>query len=398
MKMKILLTWVLSTLISISTFSQTQTQTQTHEHEEQKHTEIQENPVNNGEFKKGGEIEEESGLVYIATDKLKAAGIIVKPLILQNLDNELYAPAEVKLNAYLSSKIMSRISAQVVSREVKLGDFVEKGQALITLSSVTMAQAVGEFLLANEEWIRVQKLGKSTVSLKRYNQAKIAYISMRSKIMAYGMNDLQIEALSESHKSKMLGKFQLLALKEGVVASDNFIEGELIEPSRVLFDIINENILWIEAQLSPKQAQLVKIGADVRIQLLNNSWLQGKVIQKHHLLNERTRTIGVRIQVDNKQDKLHSGMYVNVQIKMQQAEAYLALPTESVLRSPDGDWAVFVEQDEAGKFKSVEVEVLKTIGDYTAIKGLKVGTRVVVKGAFFVQSELAKSGFSVHNH
>ncbi|VVM22368.1 hypothetical protein BSPWISOXPB_5655 [uncultured Gammaproteobacteria bacterium] len=33
---------------------------------------------------------------------------------------------------------------------------------------------------------------------------------------------------------------------------------------------------------------------------------------------------------------------------------------------------MFVEQDEAGKFKSVEVEVLKTIGDYTAIKGLKV--------------------------
>jgi hypothetical protein len=43
-------------------------------------------------------------------------------------------------------------------------NIVEKGQALITLSSVTMAQAVGEFLLANEEWIRVQKLGKSTVS------------------------------------------------------------------------------------------------------------------------------------------------------------------------------------------------------------------------------------------
>jgi hypothetical protein len=36
--------------------------------------------------------------VYIATEKLKTAGIIVKPLILQNLDNELYAPAEVKLN------------------------------------------------------------------------------------------------------------------------------------------------------------------------------------------------------------------------------------------------------------------------------------------------------------
>jgi hypothetical protein len=50
-----------------------------------------------------------------------------------------------------------------------------------------------------------------------------------------------------------------------------------------------------------------------------------------------------------KQDKLHSGMYVNVQIKMQQAEAYLALPTESVLRSPDGDY-LNTNTDSSGSF------------------------------------------------
>jgi hypothetical protein len=37
--------------------------------------------------------------------------------------------------------------------------------------------------------------------MKRSNHAKIVYISMSSKIMAYGTNDFQIEALSESNKS-----------------------------------------------------------------------------------------------------------------------------------------------------------------------------------------------------
>ncbi|AYQ56369.1 RND transporter [Bathymodiolus thermophilus thioautotrophic gill symbiont] len=378
----ILLTWVLSILMPISIFAQTQV----HQDEEEKQEEMQKESTH------------EEGSVDISIESMKVAGIVVKPLALQNLKNELSVPAEVKLNAYLSSKVASRISAQVVSREAKLGDFVKQGQALVTLSSVAMAQAVGEFLLASEEWHRVQKLGESTVSSKRYNQARIAYISVRGKIMAYGMNDLQIEALKNSKTPKILDRFRLLAPKKGVIVSDDFIEGELIEPGQVLFDIVNESVLWIEAQLSPKQALLVEVGANVRIYASDDGYLQGKVVQKHHLLDEKTRTIGVRIQVSNEQDKLHPGMYVDVRIQTQQGKQYLALPTESLLRSADGDWVVFVEQDEVGEFKPIEVEVVKTINDHTVIKGLKIGARVVVKGAFFVQSELAKSGFSVHNH
>ncbi len=67
------------------------------------------------------------------------------------------------------------------------------------------------------------------------------------------------------------------------------------------------------------------------------------------------------------------------------------------MRSDDGDWVVFVEY-KIGSFKSVEIQVIKTIGNYIVIDGLLEGTRVVTDGAFFVQSELAKSGFAVHNH
>lgn len=348
----------------------------------------------------GGKHEEKKsgGFVELTPESMKEAEIIVEPLILQNLESELIAAGEVKLNSYLSSKITPRITAQVIARHAKLGDVVSKGQPLLTLSSVEVAQAVGDLLVAHKEWERVQKLGQTAVSAKRYNEARIADTQARAKVMAYGVTKSQVEELYNKGTSLESGNFQLIALQKGVIVSDNFIEGELIESGRILFNIVNENTLWVESRLSPKQSEEVEVGANARIHVPGNGWLQGKVIQKHHMLDKETRTIGIRIEVDNEEDKLHPGMYVDTRIQTKKGNKYLAVPTESVLRSPDGDWVVFVEQEKKGKFKPEEIEIIKTIGNYTVIKGLPEGTRIVTYGTFFVQSELAKSGFSVHNH
>jgi len=86
-----------------------------------------------------------------------------------------------------------------------------------------------------------------------------------------------------------------------------------------------------------------------------------------------------------------------VRIAGSDIEPALAVPAESVLRSTDGDWVVFVEY-EAGVYKAVEVEVLRTVAGRAVIGGVQPGTRVVTRGAFFLQSELAKAGFDIHNH
>jgi len=96
-------------------------------------------------------------------------------------------------------------------------------------------------------------------------------------------------------------------------------------------------------------------------------------------------------------------MFVTALIATRNKSKALQVPEAAVLRSADGDWQVMVEQDEAGEFKAVEVAV-KNISDGKAvIEGLekntiRSGTRVVTRGAFFVQSELAKGGFEIHNH
>ncbi len=353
-----------------------------------------------GHDERGGEHEEEGGgEVYLSPENIRIAGIIVEPLSLRNLETEVKAPGEVTLNSYLSSKVTPRIEAQVVERHAKLGDVVEKGQPLITLSSVDMAEAIGNLIVAHKEWKRVKQLGAAAVSAKRYNEAKIADEQTRARALAYGMSAEQIKYLHEKGSDDDPGTFQLVAPQGGTIVSDDFIVGELIEPGRVLFNIVNEKVLWVESRLSPKLAKDVKVGATARVHVPGNGWLQGKVVQKHHMLDPETRTIGIRIEVNNEEDRLHPGMYVDTRIQSGQGEKYLAVPTSSVLRSPDGDWQVFVEsEDKTGEFKPVEVETIRTIEDYTIIKGVPEGTKIVTEGAFFVQSELAKSGFSVHNH
>ncbi len=369
------------------------------DHDDEEDGEDSEHGHGHEEEEDGGHEEGGAAEVDLSPENMEAAGILVEPLTLQNLEDEVKAPGEVKLNSYLSSKVTPRIEAQIVSRQAKLGDIVKKGQPLVTLSSVEMAEAIGELLVAHKEWQRVKQLGASAVSAKRYSEAKIADQQALAKVMAYGMTEAQVKVLHEKGSGGSPGTFQLVAPQGGTIVSDEFIEGELIEPGRVLFNIVNEDSLWVETRLSPELSKSVEVGAGARIHVPGNGWLQGSVIQKHHLLDEETRTIGVRIAVDNEEDRLHPGMYVDTRIQSGNGEKYLAVPTASVLRSPDGDWVVFVEsENRAGEFKPVEIKALNTIEDYTVIKGLPEGTRLVTEGAFFVQSELAKSGFEVHNH
>ena len=74
-----------------------------------------------------------------------------------------------------------------------------------------------------------------------------------------------------------------------------------------------------------------------------------------------------------------------------------AVPESAVLRTADGDWAIYVEI-KPNHFKQVEVKLIETINAQAVIEGVKAGTRVVTKNAFAVHSERLKAGFKTHNH
>lgn len=346
---------------------------------------------------RGDEHGDEENLTSLTAEQIEAAGIEIVNVQRSDIADIVVAPGEVTLNAYQTTRVAPRIEALITERHARLGESVEPGQSLVTLSSVQLAEAQGELAVSDREWKRVKKLGRKVVSERRYIEAQVARQQAAAKVHAYGMTDEQIDALLKgSDTSTATGELELLSPQAGTIIRDNFIVGELAEPGRELFTITDERNLWVEARLSPEDAVKVQVGSPARIKVRKNR-IDGVVVQAGHMLDESTRTLSVRVEISNPDDQLHPGQFVNVELQSEQHTAEITVPLAAVLRSPDGDWQVFLEEA-PGKYEAREVEVLRTVGKQMVVDGLKKGDRIVSKGAFFVQSEIAKSGFEVHNH
>lgn len=337
----------------------------------------------------------EKNIIRLDAASLKMADIQVAILQPQVLAYLITAPGEVIPNANLTTKVSTRVPAQVIQRYVQEGQHVKTGQPLVDLSSVDMAKTQGDLLLATQEWERVKSLGKDAISGKRYSEAQVAYQHAYSTALAYGMTESEIAAILRAQKpSNAKGEFKLLAPRDGTVFNLNFAEGELVETGRILLQVVEESTVWVDAKLPPDLAQPVKVGDAARMQV-NGKTLNGKVIQVHHQLDETTRTRSVRLEVPNPDDLLHPGQYVNCQIESGYTKPVLAVPVDAVLKTTDGDWALYIEK-EPGTFQQVEVKLGDVIDNKAIIEGLKSGTRVVMKGAFFIHAELNKQGFDAH--
>lgn len=340
----------------------------------------------------------QEGVVSLTAEQMTTAGIVVEPLQLQVIHSLINAPGEATFNSYKTAVISPRISAQLIKQHVVLGESVHKGQVIVTLSSVEMAEAQAKVIMTYLDWTRIKSLGKKIIAEQRYLEAQIDWELAKAKAIAYGMTQDQITSLVKSNNfSQANGRFDLVALIDGTILKEEHLIGQQIEPGQELNVITDESSMWVIANVAPDIASEISVGNKASVQWGNYSY-PATVSQIYHNLDEVTRTSRIRLDVENDEDVLHSGLFVDTQIETSNQTKVLLVPESAVLRSADGDWQVFVEQDELGEFKGVEVTVIETRNGKTTIEGLEVGTAVVVEGAFFVQSELAKSGFEIHNH
>jgi len=337
------------------------------------------------------ENEDAGDVVEMMLDEREAAGVVVERVTRRVLNETVRMPAEVVVNAYQSARVTPRITAQVVARHVRLGDKVEADQPLVTLSSVEMAEAQGAVIVADREWQRVKSLGRQTVSERRYTEAQVAQQQALAKVLAYGMTEAQARALMKSGDArKAIGAFDLLAPQSGTILQDDFIVGELIEPGRVLVDITDESVMWVEASTVPNTLPHAVAGTVARISLDGINWIDGKVIQRHHRLDETTRTQGLRIEVENADDRLHPGQFVEAEIVTGASAPMLAVPSAAVTMI-DREPTVF-KLEEGHQFHAETIDAGPTVGDWIIVRaGLTEGEEIAVAGVFHLKSLMLKS-------
>lgn len=295
---------------------------------------------------------------------IKDAGIVLDKAAPRALTDELKAPGEVKADAYSTVLVSSRVESQVLARKAKLGDVVNAGAPLVVLSSVQVAETQGALIVAEQDWQRIASLGPQAVSARRYNEAKVQRDQARAKLRAYGLSDDQIGGLLRKGSAGADGSFELLAPAAGRVTTDEFLVGERVEPGRTLFTLVKEDSVWVVAQMTPADAERVKPDAQARI-LVHDTAIPGKVVQRSHQTDERTRTVPVRIEVDNRKDLLHPGELVEARIAAGSVVQKLAVPAEAIVLLQNQP-TVFIAKGK-GEFEPAPVMVGDTRDGWTVV-------------------------------
>ena len=317
------------------------------------------------------------------------ANIAVRPLARTALRQIFRAPGEVQTNAYTAGIIAVRVTATVVSRAAQLGDRVTKDQALITLYSQDVAAAQSAYLLAQRNLARLTRI-KAVIAEQQLDEARAKRQEARGRLESYGLTSKEIAALStKGLGNDHAGQFVLSAPATGTIIEDNFKVGDVVDAGKPLFQIADLKDVWVEAHVSPAIAPQLA-GSDARV-MAGDTAYTAKIVQTHDTVDETTRTVGVRLKLDNADRALRPGQFVDVEL-FGPDKKVLNLPTSAVLRNAAGRWVVYV-RTKSGAFAERPVKVLFAANGRTAIDGLAAGTPVVTSGAFFVMSEAAKASF-----
>ncbi|GGB76100.1 hypothetical protein GCM10009411_38000 [Shewanella litoralis] len=372
------------TTITTATFANVQSSEKNEKHVEEK---------DDGHGHEAKNEEEEGAGVKLSKGQLTLAEINITVLEPQTMAYSIYAQGEIKANDYTSYLVSPRVDSVILKRHVALGDHVEINQPLVTLFSESMAEAQASYRLADSEWKRVQKLGRKAVGEKRFIEAQTDFEADLGRLYAFGLSTDAIISLTTN--TKKLGQYTLNAETSGAVLSDNFRQGQRIESGGTLFELADEDTLWVEARLAPSMELDLPENSKAQVNVGNNTYI-ATITQKAHTIDPVTRTRIIRLQVQNVGHKLHPGLFADVYFAFETDKKVLTVPEEALMRGSDGDWMVFVEEN--GEFKGVEVELGRQLGKSREIFGLPSGTKVVTTGAFYVAAEIAKGSFDAHNH
>lgn len=352
------------------------------------------NDLEKGDQHSDAQDEHDEEGVRLSDNQAALANIKVAELRSRIMDHTLYAPGEIKANGYTSYLVSPRVDSVVLWRHVALGNHVKEGQALVTLFSEVVAEAQAMFRNASSEWRRVKELGRKAVGEKRYVAAQAEYDASFGRLLAFGLSEEAIQSLVKN--SQPLGEYTLIAASTGAVLSDDFHQGQRVESGDALMELADEKVLWVEARLAPTAQHQLPAGTKAQVKVSGNLY-SATVTQEAHTIDPQTRTRVVRLVVNNEAHHLHPGLFADVYFSFATDEPVLAVPESALMRSADGDWTVFVEE-EPGQFVAREVDLGRSLGKWQEISGIAEGSRIVMQGSFFVASEIAKSGFDPHDH
>ena len=261
------------------------------------------------------------------------------------------------------------------------GALVSKGQPLFAIYSPDLVATQSEYLMAKKNH---EALATSSIPEVRIGASSLVAAS-KTRLALWDMSDQQLRELEQ--KGEAQRTVTLYAPYGGFVIKKDINEGMRVMADKELYTLADLSNVWVNVDVYESDIPFIKIGqrADISLSYSPGESLKGRVSYVYPYLDEKTRTVKVRLEHSNPGYKLKPDMYVNAEIKIP-GETHLSVPEEAVLDSGTRK-IVFVDKGD-GHFEAKEVKVgTKMEGFYQVLSGLKEGEKIAASSAFLLDSE-----------
>lgn len=288
---------------------------------------------------------------------------------------------------------LSYITAWVPGRLDKLyvdytGLAVRQGDPMVWLYSPELISAQQELLQA----IEAAKTDEQSPILRDMTQSTVK--ASQEKLRLWGLTPEQIQEIETSRQPS--DHMNINAPASGIVIHKNALEGMYVKEGTRIYTIADLSQIWV--QLDAYESDLHGLHLDQAVTFTTISYpgesFSGTISFIDPILNDRTRTVKVRVSVTNEQRKLKPGMFVKAIVQAEVANESQDMPLVIPATAPliTGSRAVvYVQLPDTNTplFEGREVVLGPRAGDYYLVnEGLKEGELVVTQGNFKIDSSL----------
>jgi len=323
-----------------------------------------------------------AGTVRIAPEKQQLLGVRTEPAAERELRRTVRALGTIQPNERLLYRVTPRFEGWIERLHVNTtGQPVARGQPLMEVYSPELVSAQEEYLIA----LRAAEQTRASGSEAQAVMQRLTESALR-RMRNLGVSDEELNTLRREGKGRSSLTFR--SPTAGVVTQKPSVQGMRFMPGDVLYEIADLSSVWMLAEVSEQDLELVRAGQDaaVRIVAYPDKQFTGKVLFVYPTLEQATRTARVRIELANRERLLKPAMFGNVELASDHAGKALAIPDSAVLDSGTRQM-VLVRRGE-GLFEPRTVRLgMRADGYVEVTDGLQPGEEVVVRANFLIDAE-----------
>lgn len=373
---------------------------------------------------------------FSSAEVVRKVGIAVAPVREKPLVATVDALAEIDYDQTRVARLSVRVPGTVAWVGKAVGDPVRKDEVVALIDAARVGEAKAKFLQALAQLNlrtriveNLQKAGEGAVAGQKLQEARAELYAARVRLVSGGqalrnlglpvpgqdLSKLSDEELDKTMRFlglpgaavEKLGADRitnnlvpLRAPLDGVIVERKVVEGEVVDAAATLFVVADVSRVWVMMDVRLEDADQVAVGQPVTFRADGHPGevLKGRISWLSTTVDEKTRTLRARVDVENLKGHWRARTFGTAQITVRDLPRAVLVPTEAIQREGPCYFVFVLLADPANTFQLREVRRGVRSGKFTEIKeGVGPGEQVAVTGSFVLKSEVLKSRLGQDN-